>query len=502
MQNEWFAHAAKSFKSKRDPTFNELAKFVSDKADAAAAAQQVYAVGRRFIRPQPNTVRPQPTHKSPLYKAAILTSQIGNDRSVQVRLPVKCAQCGSSHYLDQCPEFIEMPVVSRITCVDLLRVCYLCLKPYHQAKVCRSRHACGFQLCVGKRHPLLHRPSSSKTENEPEPPEIASEGVHHSISDVPKSSISLAVVPARIRGPEGDVVVNAFLDNGASTTLIHSSLLPKLGLKGTPASLIIKTITGECATRSASVSFSIESLDSEELMSVHRAWVVDSMPCLRSLAPRPEQSQKWKHLKEIPFPELEPLERMFNFEFLEAACTKRAISLNDRVTYDRMLTSLEIVDGHYQIPWKGVSPCLPDNKGLALRRLFVVKGRLERNPIFRKLYCEKVEEYVSKGYAEIVSDSEQNKAGPSVWYLPHHGVFKAGDKSKVRVVFDYAAKNLNTSLNMQLLTGPDLVNSLCGVLLRFREHPYVLVADIEALFHQVKVPQSDRDALRFLWWTN
>ncbi|OON19948.1 hypothetical protein X801_04175 [Opisthorchis viverrini] len=133
--------------------------------------------------------------------------------------------------MDQCPEFIEMPVVSRIACVDRLRVCYLRLKPYHQAKLCRSRHACGFQLCVGKHHSLRHRPSSSKTENEPEPSEIASEGVHHSIADVPKSNILLAVVLDPIRGPERDVVINAFLDNGASTTLIHSSLLPKLGLK-------------------------------------------------------------------------------------------------------------------------------------------------------------------------------------------------------------------------------------------------------------------------------
>ncbi|OON21999.1 hypothetical protein X801_02098, partial [Opisthorchis viverrini] len=263
--------------------------------------------------------------------------------------------------------FIEVPVVSLIACVDRLQVCYLCLKPYHQAKLCRSRHACVFQLCVGKHPALLHRPSSSKTENEPEPPEIESEDVHRSISDVPKSNISLA-----IRGPGGEVVVNVFLDDGASTTLIHNSPLPKLGLKGTPASLIIKTITGECVTRSASVSFSRESLDSEEVMSVHRAWVVDSMPCLRSLAPRPEQSRKgplgWtflgplysnpnKNQSEAIFYHISQtedlnlqLERMFNFEFLEAACTKRAMSLNDRVTYDRMLASLEIVDGHYKIP--------------------------------------------------------------------------------------------------------------------------------------------------------
>ncbi|TGZ63691.1 hypothetical protein CRM22_006779 [Opisthorchis felineus] len=146
------------------------------------------------------------------------------------------------------------------------------------------------------------------TGNESGSLDIASEGVHHGIADVPKSNISPVVVPVRIRRPEGDAVVNAFLDNGASTTLIHSSLLPKLGLKGTPASLIIKTITGECVTRSASVSFSVESLASEAVMPVHRAWVVDSMPCLRSLAPCPEQSQELKHLREIQFPELKPVD--------------------------------------------------------------------------------------------------------------------------------------------------------------------------------------------------
>ncbi|OON19947.1 Pao retrotransposon peptidase [Opisthorchis viverrini] len=86
---------------------------------------------------------------------------------------------------------------------------------------------------------------------------------------------------------------------------------------------------------------------------------------------------------------------MFNFEFLEAARTKRAMSLNDRVTYDRIITSLKIVDGHFQIPlpWKERSPCLPDNKSLALRRLFVLKGRLERDPI-----CKMVEEQTIKTF--------------------------------------------------------------------------------------------------------
>ena len=55
-------------------------------------------------------------------------------------------------------------------------------------------------------------------------------------------------------------------------------------------------------------------------------------------------------------------------------------------------------------------------------------------------------------------------------------------------------------MNDNLLQEPDLVNSLVGVLIRFREQPVALVADIEAMFHQVKVSDKDRDVLIFLWW--
>lgn len=58
-----------------------------------------------------------------------------------------------------------------------------------------------------------------------------------------------------------------------------------------------------------------------------------------------------------------------------------------------------------------------------------------------------------------------------------------------------------TSLNDQLLQGPDYINNLAGVLMRFRQEEVALVADIEHMFHQVRVPAEDCDALRFLWWS-
>ena len=67
-----------------------------------------------------------------------------------------------------------------------------------------------------------------------------------------------------------------------------------------------------------------------------------------------------------------------------------------------------------------------------------------------------------------------------------------------RVVYDCAAKYKGTSLNDSLIRGPDLI----GVLMRFRKERVVLVADVEATFHQVYVKPSYVDALRFLWWRN
>ncbi len=68
------------------------------------------------------------------------------------------------------------------------------------------------------------------------------------------------------------------------------------------------------------------------------------------------------------------------------------------------------------------------------------------------------------------------------------------------VVFDCTSTFRGTSLNSELLQGPDLTNTLLGVLLRFHQDTVAVMADIDGMFHQVKVPEEDKDFLRFLWW--
>lgn len=66
--------------------------------------------------------------------------------------------------------------------------------------------------------------------------------------------------------------------------------------------------------------------------------------------------------------------------------------------------------------------------------------------------------------------------------------------------FDCGESFQGTSLNTQLLQGPNLTSSQVGVLGRFRKEPVVIMADVESIFHQVRVPAEDADLLRLFWW--
>ena len=159
-------------------------------------------------------------------------------------------------------------------------------------------------------------------------------------------------------------------------------------------------------------------------------------------------------------------------------------------------------DGHYEIPLPLCCDdvCFPENKEQVLQRAHWLRKKLINNETLYKDYVNFMNSIIAKGFARKVPPNRLFAKTGQVWYIPHHGVYHAKKPNKIRVVFDCGARFGGTSLNDQLLQGPDLTNRLVGVLTRFRQGPIAFMGDINAMFHQVRVPEGQRDLLRFLWW--
>ena len=161
--------------------------------------------------------------------------------------------------------------------------------------------------------------------------------------------------------------------------------------------------------------------------------------------------------------------------------SKKGMSDEDRESLHKMKNSVCLVNGHYSVGmlWTNEDPWLPDNRRMVEVRLQSLKRKLKRSENFHRKYRDFMDNLVSKGYARKLTAKEAERRSRKTWYLPHHGVFHPQKKDKICVVFDAPALHDGVSLNSQLPQGPDLTNSLLGVLLRFRQDPIALVADIE-----------------------
>ena len=184
-----------------------------------------------------------------------------------------------------------------------------------------------------------------------------------------------------------------------------------------------------------------------------------------------------------------------------AADTPHCMSVENTRAVKIWNDSIKLTDGHYMmdIPFRKENPELPDNRVLAEKRLQYLGKRLQKDSELHRRYSAGIKELLDKGYAEEVDPKKLPQDGVT-WYLPHHNVINPNKPEKLRIVFDCAAEYDGASLNKNVLQGPDLTCKLLGVLLRFREYQVAIMGDVEAMYHQVRVSQRHRNALRFLWW--
>ena len=150
--------------------------------------------------------------------------------------------------------------------------------------------------------------------------------------------------------------------------------------------------------------------------------------------------------------------------------------------------------------WADDESSLPNNYFSALVQFKSLERRLKKTPELKASYVQTIKDDFDKGYIVQVDKSDCFRVDNTrEWYLPHHPMFHPHKPGKVLRVLKVAAKFHGVSLNSKILTGPDLLQTLRHVLMRFRQHPYAVSADIEGLFLRGCVILEDRPPLRFLW---
>ena len=149
------------------------------------------------------------------------------------------------------------------------------------------------------------------------------------------------------------------------------------------------------------------------------------------------------------------------------------------------------------LPLKPHEP-LPDNEAPVFYRNRTLLEKQKRNPSRLEKAVASMQKDLSLGLKEIVPP-EELKPDHEVWYSPIVLVDEPR-KDRVRCTFHNGAQFKSSSLNDLLYPGPDMNNSLRGVLLRFRTHTVGFSLDIKHMFHSFEVPKWQRDLLRFHWW--
>ncbi|XP_067209986.1 uncharacterized protein [Linepithema humile] len=142
---------------------------------------------------------------------------------------------------------------------------------------------------------------------------------------------------------------------------------------------------------------------------------------------------------------------------------------------------------------------LGQSRDIAVHRFKGLERRFKRQPSLKGDYVEFMREYATLGHMKELR-GEQSTAALH-YYIPHHCVIKEENSTtKLRVVFDASCKTSSgISLNDALMIGPVLQQDLISIILRFRTFKYALIADIEKMYRQVLVDETQLPLQRIVW---
>ncbi|XP_045455426.1 uncharacterized protein LOC123665124 [Melitaea cinxia] len=515
---------------KNPPTLENFTKFLSDKADLLETLD---------------------TAKMDSYKSDI---SLNKSKTFAI-LPSKslsCPLCKKGHALFQCESFRMLPVEMRIQRARAFGVCLNCLRFGHTETKCKSSHC---KYCTKNHNTLLH------TEESPSQSVALSSSEVHSNSHQ-TSTVLLSTALVKVLDINGKpYAARILLDNGSTNNFITLNFAGKLRLNTISAETKVSGINNQLHNSSRSCSLTLESYFSDYrvkidciilptittlipstyvnlsniqipsgvaladpsfhipsvidiLVGAEIFWNVIGTNRINLGKNKPtlfETKLGWlvsgsiidKHYDNDQQP-ICMLSNNLEFDLtrfweLDSVSSKHIFSPEERACEEHFVkTTKRKADGRFVVtlPLKESPTILGDSYHLAERRFLSLERRLDRDTTMKQLYMEFMKEYLALGH---MTESQTN--GTVSCYLPHHGVLReSSSTTKLRVVFDASAVTTSgVSLNDILRVGPTLQDDLLSILLRFRQHKYVVTADIEKMYRQTEVCEHQRALQQILW---
>ncbi|KAL0895377.1 hypothetical protein ABMA27_011510 [Loxostege sticticalis] len=161
-------------------------------------------------------------------------------------------------------------------------------------------------------------------------------------------------------------------------------------------------------------------------------------------------------------------------------------------------------DGKFIVtmPLKADPSVLGNSYTLAKHRFLSLERRFQRDPDYKAKYVDFMAEYERLGHMTENVDKPAPHSGNHVdYFIPHHGVIReSSTTTKLRSVFDASAPSSSgLSLNDILMVGPKVQEDLLSILLRFRQHKYVVSGDVEKMYRCIEVTPSQRSLLQIIF---
>lgn len=527
------------YKIEKDlPTFGNLQNFLKNKADILETIELNHSPKSKDLRSNSERFRK--------------TFFVGNEN---------CSFCKGDHKIYVCENFLKLSEIERFEKVKSNRICIKCLKFGHFVSNCKSNTSC--RICNKPHNTLLHmnRENATNISSESDSKTILTNHIR-----TESDQVLLGTVAVHLFDSLGKPIkVRALLDSGSQSNLITSSLCNSLGLYKKRTDTIIVGINKEKSTALSMCNVKINSLNNNfsyplscfvvgtisdnlpnkgidvswlkipknlqladpdynspgrvdlllgadafwDLLSEGQIKLGKNLPCLQNT------SFGWIVSGRVPNQGYQPSIRcnfvqevdinnqLKKFWELEECTKERALS-NEELACEKHFdeTTRRGQDGRFivSIPLKEKLSKLGDSRQRALKQFFSLERKLEINPILKKRYSEFMSEYASLGHMKEVVG---NDTGIS-YYLPHHGVTREqSSTTKLRVVFNASAETTaGVSFNQLQMVGPVVQNDLFSILIRFRQHVYVVAADIEKMYRQFHVQPSQHSLQRIFWREN